>query len=164
MSSNTAREPLLKFLTRTEVVLPFATSLAISGPCTFASLSLMHKYTPINEPGLWVTAVLGLAGLNLAAIITLEADGERLGRLTLPALLAAVGVVMLFVLAQVVNRFALPVGYSWLLPFVVGALAFCYCGVFRERALFLKAYLALNGLAVTVLWCLATADKLSLPF
>ena len=164
MPTNAAREPLFKMLTRTEVVLPFATSLAIAGPCSFLSIALMHKYSAFPQPMLWVTGVLALAGLNIATACILDGDRARLGAFTMPALLAMAGIVLMYIFAQSINRYVTPVGYDWMLPFVIAGLGLCYCGVFLEKSLFLKASMAASGLALTVMWCLGSADKLALPF
>lgn len=164
MPTNAAREPLLKMLTRTEVVMPFATSVAIAVPCSFLSMTLMHKYSAFPQPVVWVTGVLALAAANLALACIFDRDRQQLGLFTMAGMLAMVGIVILYIFAQSVNRYMAPVGYGWTLPFVVAGLGICYCGVFFEKSLFLKAYLAVNGLALTVMWCLADADKLALPF
>ena len=164
MAGDTARTPLLKILTRTEVMLPFATSLAIAAPCSFLSMTLMHKYSSFPQPVVWVTGVLALAMANLVLACVFDRDRQQLGLFTMAGMLAMVGIVILYIFAQSVNRYMAPVGYDWTLPFVVAGLGICYCGVFFEKSLFLKAYLAVNGLALTVLWCLAAADKLALPF
>lgn len=164
MPTNAAREPLLKLLTRTEVVLPFATSVAIAGPCSFLSIALMHKYSSFPQPMLWATGVLVLAAVNIATACMLDSERPRLGVFTMPALLAMAGIVLMYIFAQSVNRYITQVGYDWLLPFVIAGLGLCYCGVFLEKSLYLKVAMALSGLALTVLWCLGSADKLALPF
>ncbi len=164
MPTHTARTPLLKMLTDTQVVLPFATSLAIAAPCSFLSISLMHKYSSFPQPVVWVTAVLALAALNLALACVFDRNRAQLGLFTMAGMLSVVGIVILYIFAQSVNRYMAPVGYDWTLPFVIAGLGICYCGVFLEKSLFLKAYLAVNGIALTVMWCLAAADKLALPF
>lgn len=164
MPTNAAREPLLKLLTRTEVMLPFATSVAIAGPCSFLSIALMHNHSPFSQPMLWATGVLALAGMNIATACMLDGERARLGAFTMPALLAMAGIVLMYVFAQSVNRYVTPVGYDWLLPFVIAGLGLCYCGIFLEKSLFLKALMAASGLALTVMWCLGSADKLALPF
>lgn len=164
MTSHTAREPLLKHLIRPEVMLPLATSVALAGGGTFFSMTLMNKTVSIPQPWIWVIAVLALMVLNILSVILLEPERAKLGSLTLPAMLGSVAIVMMYIFSQTLNRYMLPVGYSWLLPFVIAGLGLCYCGLFGERSLFLKAYLAVNGLALTVIWCLGAADKLALPF
>ncbi len=164
MPTGTARTPLLKMLTSTQIVLPFAISLAIAVPCSFLSITLMHKYSSFPQPMLWVTAVLVLSGVNLVLACLFDRDRAQLGTFTMAGMLATVGIVILYIFAQSVNRYMTPVGYDWMLPFVIAGLGICYCGVFFEKSLFLKAYLALNGFALTVMWCLGAADKLALPF
>lgn len=164
MPTDAAREPLLKHLTRAEVVLPFATSLAIAAPCSFLSLALMHTYSSFPQPMMWVTGVLAIAGLNIATACVLDGERSRLGVFTMPALLAMVGIVILYIFGQSVNRYITPVGYDWMLPFVIPGLGLCYCGIFLEKSMFLKALMAVSGLALTVMWCLGSANKLALPF
>lgn len=164
MTTKTANEPLLRAVLKPEAALPFATSLFIAAPCTFLSAYLMPKHVTFSEPWLWVFGILGLMAVNLLGAMLLEPATSRIGRLTIPALLGYVGVVILFIVAQTLNRFISHLGYEWLFPFVLMAQALCYCGIFRERHLLLKSLLALNGLALTVLWCLGAADRVALPF
>ena len=164
MTTKTAHEPLLKAILKPEVALPFATSLTIAAPSTALSIMLMHRHVNMSEPWLWMLGILGLAAVCLMGAALLEPVSRSIGRLTIPALLGYVALVILYVVAQTLNRYLTHLGYDWLFPFVIAAQGFCYCGIFFEKHIYLKSLLALNGLALTVLWSLGSADKIALPF
>ncbi len=164
MTTKTAHEPLLKAILKPGVALPFAASLTIAAPSTALSIMLMHGHVNLSEPWLWMLCILGLAAVCIMAAVLLESVSRNIGRLTLPALLGYVALVILYVVAQTLNRHLVHLGYEWLFPFVIAAQGICYCGIFFEKHLYLKSLLALNGLALTVLWCLGVADKVALPF
>lgn len=164
MTTKTAHEPLLKAVLKPEVALPFITSLMLAGPCTVFSVLGMHKHISFDEPWLWMLCILGLGAVCILAAMMLEPVSRSIGRLTMAALLGYVTLVLLYVLAQTLNRYISNLGYEWLFPFVIAAQGLCYCGIFFEKHLYLKTVLGLNGLALTVLWCLGVADKVALPF
>lgn len=164
MTTKTAHEPLLKAVLKPEVALPFITSLMLAGPCTVYSVLVMQKHVSYAEPWLWMLGILALAIVCILATMLLEPVYRTIGRLTMPALLGYVALVMLYVLAQTLNRYITHLGYEWLFPFVIAAQGLCYCGIFFEKHLYLKSLLGVCGLALTVLWCLGVADKVALPF
>lgn len=149
---------------KVEGAMPFATSLAIAGPCTFLTVILINKHVALPEPWLWMFGIFGLAFVDFLAVVMLEPMRKKLGKLTIPALLGGVTLVMTYTVYTTIARYIGDKGCEWLLPFTLAGLALCYCGVFREKSLALKSLLALNGLALTCLWCLGVVGKISLPF
>ena len=156
--------PQYKAAAKSHGLAQFVTGAAISAPCTLLSIFIMQKHFSFHQPWLWMLGILALGVLDFLAAILLEPMKRELGSLTLPALLGSCGMVLFYVLAQTLNRYIEHLGYDWLLPFVIASLGLCYAGIFLEKNAHLKCYLALNGLALTVLWCLGAADKVALPF
>jgi hypothetical protein len=140
------------------------TSLIVSVPSFCMALYVVEARISWDSPGLIVFFILGLAVANFAAIVFLEQYRASIGKLTLPALLSGVGLVLLFVVAEAVNRFYRDLGYEWLLPAVILALAISFVAIFRERKMALKCQLAGNSVAAAVLWSLGMADKMAMPF
>lgn len=140
------------------------TSLLVSLPTFCAALYFMEAQITWRSPSLIVVFILGLAVANFAAIVILEHYRSSLGNLTLPALLSGVGLILLFVTAEAINRFYRDFGYEWLFPVVVLALGLSFLAIFRERKMALKFQLACNSVAVAVLWSLGAADKIAMPF
>lgn len=149
---------------RENLIRSHATSMLVCVPAFCLSVWIMETYIPWPSPALVMTGVMGVAAVNFLLIVALERWRSRLGTLTLPALLGAVGIVMLFMIAQGVNRFYMDFGYGWLLPAVVFYMMLSSVAIFRERFVALKCYLALNAVALSVLWGLGAADKVALPF
>lgn len=163
MTVKTATHPLTKSLPA-EGAMPFVTGLAVAAPCTLLSVVMMLRHISLPQPWLLTMGILVFGAADFFAILLLEPARRRIGRLTIPALLAACALVLAYVLAATFNRYVVETGYDWFLPFVIAALGLCYCGVFRERRLALKILLALNGLMLTVLWSLGDMGKVALPF
>lgn len=141
-----------------------AGSLAVGMPSLFIAVWLI-KNSPIPEqPPLIALVILGMAAANFIAATTLEKYSDTLGKLTLPAIVTTVGMVMLFIFVDTFNRFVMDMGYHWLYPPVLAALGLVYIALFRENMFWVKALLAVNAIMLAGLWCLAVADKLALPF
>lgn len=141
-----------------------AGSLAVGMPSLFIAVWLI-KNSPIPEqPSLIALIILGMAAVNFIAAIMLEKYTETLGRLTMPAIVLSVGMVMLFIFADSFNRFVTDMGYRWLYPPVLAAMGVVYIALFRENMFWVKSLLAVNAIMLAGLWCLAVTDKLSLPF
>lgn len=151
-------------LKKDELLKSVITSLLVSVPTFCAALYFMEAQIAWNSPGLIVLFILGLAVANFAAIVILEHYRSSIGKLTLPALLSAVGLVLLFVTAEAINRFYRDFGYEWLFPAVLLALGLSFIAIFRERQMALKCHLACNSVALAVLWSIGMADKVAMPF
>lgn len=164
MTTHTPHAPDGKPWLKVEGAMPFATSLAIAGPSTFLTVILINKHVALPEPWLWMFGIFGIALVDFLAVVLLEPMRKKLGKLTIPALLSGVTLVLAYTLYTTVTRYVGDGSYEWLLPFTLAGLGICYCGVFREKSLALKSLLALNGLALTLLWCLAAIGKVALPF
>ena len=92
MSAKVAKENLMMSL---------ISSLAICVPSFCLSAYIMETNIAWTYPAIVVLCILAIAAMNFAAIIILEYYRENIGSLTLPALLATVGLVLLFVVAGV---------------------------------------------------------------
>ncbi len=141
-----------------------AGSLAVGMPSLFIAVWLI-KNSPIPEqPSLIALIILGMAAANFAAINFLEKYAEQLGKLTLPALVITVGMVLLYIFADTFNRFVMDAGYRWLYPPVLAAIGVVYLALFRERLFWVKSLLAVDAVMLAGLWCLGVAEKLAFPF
>lgn len=139
------------------------TSLLVSVPGFCAALYFMEAKFVWDEPGLVVAFILGFAFANFAAIVILEHYRSNIGKLTLPAMLSAVGLVMLFVITEGLNR-TFHFGYEWLFPAVILAMGLILIAIFKERRVLLKCHLAVNEVVVGILWGLGVMDRVALPF
>lgn len=146
------------------LLMSMVTSLGVCVPSFCASVWLMETQVDFSHPALVAMGILGLAVINFGVIVMLDKYRARLGALTLPALLATVGVVLLYMMAEAINRFVADFGYQWLFPFVAGVLGLCLVAIFREQRLILKCQLGVNGIGLAVLWTLGASDRLAMPF
>jgi hypothetical protein len=141
------------------------TSLGVSIPGFFLSVFLMETQIQWPHPAWIILGILAGAVVNFGVIITLDRCREKIGHMTIPALLAVVGVVLMYLIAEALNRFIdSRIGYSWLFPFVVLSTGLCLLAIFKEKKIALKCHLAANSVIIAVLWALGTADKIALPF
>ncbi len=156
-------EPM-RDLSSAELVKSYVVSLGISLP----SLALTIYFTQFRvdwwSPQVVLSMVLFVSIINFIALVTLEEYRSRLGSFTIPVLLAACGLILLFALIGGVNRFYPGVGYHWLFPIVALVIVFKYLAMFKEKNLALKFYLAINIIALAALWGLGKSDQLALPF
>lgn len=143
---------------------PFMVSLAIAAPALLGSIVLLQWTFDWANPGFWMLGILILMTMDLLATLLLEPYSSALGPFTTPALLASIALVMTYIMTDALRRYFPDIGFNWLLPFVLVGLGICYAAIFRERSVLLRIYLAANGLALTILWCLGVADKVALPF
>jgi hypothetical protein len=140
-------------------------SLAITLPALGLSALLLEQgRLAWPHSHLLVTVILSLMVMDFIMLMVLEPHRDMLGKVTIPAILGFIGIAMAFVITEAMNRFAIGYGFAWTMPFVGAALLALYGGVFFERHLALKLFLCLNGIALTVLWCLGDAGKMTLPF
>jgi hypothetical protein len=125
---------------------------------------MMQTRTDWPHSYLFVIAILGLMATDFLMLFVIEPYRASLGDLTMPAMLSFIGVTVFFLMNEAINRFVVAYGFGWLTPVVITGLAVCYIGVMREKYVPLKLFLCLNGLAMTVLWCLGDAGRMTLPF
>lgn len=142
--------------------LTIASALAV--PALIAVFDLMDRRADWTMPGVWTMALVVVGMGDFVAAVGLEPFKRKLGDLTLPMLLLAPGMVLLFTLTYGINRFVADIGYGWLYPAVLVALCTFAVALFMERNTALKATLAVNAVALAMLWNLAYSDKLVLPF
>jgi len=139
-------------------------SLAVCVPafCLFAYV--LETRSVLAPPGVVVPVMLGMTAVDFVLIVGLEYYRSQLGALTLPALLAAMGVVLALVVMDGINHFVMDFGYAWLMPVVVAYMAFSTAAVFKERRVPVKCLLSLNAVMLTTLCALGTTGKIPLPF
>lgn len=142
----------------------YLVSLAISVPCLLGTVYLSGINTEWTGAHVIFGVILFVSVLNFIALVFLEEIKSRIGALTVPALLASLALIFLFLLIEGVSRFFPLFGYQWLFPVIALLIVFKYLAMFKEKNLALKFYLAMNILALAALWGLGKADKIDLPF
>lgn len=141
-----------------------ASSVAVSVPCFCLAVFLIEADIVWGAPQQVLLGILLLAACNFATLVTLEHCRDRIGALTIPSLLSALGLVVLFVIAEGINRFVGNIGYRWIFPLVAVAVLLIMAAIFREKIFLLKCHLGCNSVALAMLWSLGAADRISLPF
>ncbi|MBI1215800.1 MAG: hypothetical protein GC185_08280 [Alphaproteobacteria bacterium] len=139
-------------------------SMLVCLPAAAATAYLLDSHVSLAEPQILMLLIIALGVADFVALVYLDGYRRRIGPMTLPALAGGTGLVLLYLIAQGVNRFFANLGYAWLYPLALLALAACYLAIFREKTTWMKIYLGVNGLALTILTCLGHADKIALPF
>jgi len=151
-------------LSSAELIKSYVYSLGFSIPSLAAVVYLTQYRVEWWSGKVVLSMILFISIINFIALVSLEEYRSRLGTFTMPVLLAACGLVLLFALISGVNRFYPGVGYHWLFPVVALLITFKYLAMFKEKNLALKFYLAINIIALAALWGLGKADKIALPF
>jgi hypothetical protein len=151
-------------LAKMQALKPYVFGLMLIVPACFISFMMMQSRTDWPHSQQVMIVILGLMITNFLMLVVLEPYRSVIGKLTIPAMLAFIGVTIFCLLMEALNRFVFPHGFGWAMPFAIGAMAVIYASVLREPNTALKFFLCINGLGVTVLWCLGDAGRLSLPF
>lgn len=139
-------------------------SCMVGVPVFCLSVFIMESKPFWASPALTMLAILGMTAANFAAIIFLEYYRSRLSRLSMPVMFGAVGLVLLYIIAESVNRFILDFGYDWLFPIVAVYLLASFIAIFSEKLVLVKLHIGINAVVIAVLWTLGAADKIALPF
>lgn len=139
-------------------------SVLIGIPSLFVVIYMLKSTPVMQAPSLASLIILGMTIGNFVALMGLEKYRDSIGRLTMHALVATIGIVLLFLISDALNRFAFNIGYRWLYPMVMAGLVIQYIALFREKIMGLKVLLAVDGVMLATLWCLGAADKMALPF
>ena len=147
-----------------DLVKSVITSLLVCVPTFCASVWVMEAKPLWTTPAVTMLVILGMTAANFAALVFLEHYRTRIGGLTLPTIVGAVGIVVLFVIAESLNRFVRDFGYDWLFPVIMIYLLLSFVAIFREKVVMLKLHLSLNVVVIAILWTLGAADKIALPF
>ena len=139
-------------------------SAIILAPALIAAIYLVENQGPIHAPYLVACVILLLAALDFALVIIIEPYRSKFSKLTLPAFIGAMAIVLLFVIMEAANRFFENLGYSVLTPVVAAGVVLLYATVFTEKNIVLKCYLSINSVALMFLWAMGAIDKITLPF
>ncbi len=133
-------------------------------PFVLTGFYLVENRTPLPYPYIIGYGILLWALLDFIIVILIEPYRRVLGKLTIPAFIGTISIVLLFVITESINRFLKHLGYNLLTPFVVAAIILIVLAIFREKNIALKCYLSLNGIILTLLWALGASDKIAMPF
>lgn len=139
-------------------------SLLVLIPSVLTWFYLRENRTLLPYPYMIAYAILLWAILDFIIVVLIEPYRRILGGLTIPAFIGTISIVMLFVIAESINRFFNHLGYDLLTPFVIAAILLIAVAVFREKNTVLKCYLGLNSIMLIVLWALGASDKITMPF
>lgn len=151
-------------MSSTELLKSYVISLAISLPCIGITWFLADVNTSWPAAHIIFAAILVVSLVNFVALVALEEYRSRLGSFTVPALIAAMTIVLLIVIILGVGRYVPGLGYRWMFPLILFVIVFKYLALFREKNLALKFYLAVNIIALAALWGLGEHGKIALPF
>ncbi len=133
-------------------------------PSVLLTLFLKGNSVPVQYAYFVACTIVLLAVFDFATVVFIEQFRKNLGKLTLPALLAALGMIFAFMIMEALNRFIEHLGYVLLTPFVFLAVLLIYVAIFMEKNLMLKTYLSINSIALLILWVMGTLDKVTMPF
>jgi hypothetical protein len=111
-----------------------------------------------------VCTILILAAFDFATVIFIEQYRRSLGILTIPVLLATIAVILMFTIMESLNRYFNHLGYTFLTPFVLVTILLIYAALFLEKNIMLKAYIAINSVALVLLWITAVTGRVVMPF
>lgn len=141
-------------------------SLLISLPCLAISIYVTQFHINWIYPQTIFMVIMFISVLNFVTLILLdEIKGKvKVGTMTVPMLLAAAGLVLLFLIIEGINRFMPILSYRWLFPVIALVMAVKYLAMFKEKNLALKFYLGANIIVLSILWSLGETDKIVLPF
>jgi hypothetical protein len=137
---------------------------AVLAPAMLSGIYLIENLAPSGHAYFIACAILILAVINFVTIALIEPYRRNLGKLTIPAFICAIGLVLLFVMTDALNRFFDHLGYNWLTPLVAIVTLLIYIAVLREKNIALKCHLSINSIALSILWAMGAIDKITLPF
>lgn len=139
-------------------------SIFVLAPSLVSWLFLMANHVPATHAYLVACGVLLLAVIDFAVIVLLEPYRRRLGLLTMLSFIGVIGIVLLFVAADALNRFIDHLGYGIVTPVAIGGALLLTAAIFCEKNTVLKCHLSINSIALAVLWAMGAADKVTMPF
>jgi len=142
----------------------FFTSTPVVALSVLTGVYLLRGYVSAQYAYFVTCAVLLLAAFDFATVVFIEKYRSTLGALTLPAFLAALGTIFLFIVVESFNRLFEGFGYTLTMPFVAVAVLMIYAAIFMEKNMMLKICLGINSLALALLWALGATDMITLPF
>lgn len=133
-------------------------------PSVLTGYYLMDNPVPTQYAYFVACSVLFLSVLDFAIVVFIEQYRDRLGRVTMPALLSAIAVIFMFIIMESLNRFIKELGYSYLTPFIAVTILLIYAAVFTEKNMLLKVYLGINSIALMLFWAMGFSNKIMMPF
>ena len=142
----------------------FIINILILIPSILIGFYLTENNAPLPYPYMIAYAILLWATLDFIIVVLIEPYRRILGALTIPAFIGTISIVMLFVIAESINRFFKQFSYGLLTPFVIVVIVLIAVAVFREKNIALKCYLGLNSIMLIMLWALGASDKITMPF
>jgi hypothetical protein len=139
-------------------------SFLILLPSVLLGTFLVNNHVPVQYAYFVSCIIVLLAVFDFTTVIFIEQYRRKLGKPTIPALLSAILVILLFLIAASLSRFFTHLNYGYLTPFVVISLALLYIAIFWEKNIVLKSYLSINSCALSILWAMGASDKIIMPF
>jgi len=139
------------------------TSALVILPSVLVGVYVLFDETPVHYGYLVTCTVMLLAIFDFATVVFIEQFRRDLGKLTLPALLGTLLVILMFVIMESINRFH-DFGYQLMTPLVFIAVLLIYAAVFLEKRIMLKSYLSINSIALLLLWITGTTGRIMMPF
>lgn len=164
MAKTAEKKPPGHDLSSAELIRSYVISLLIAIPLLALTAAVTQYHAAAGTARVIVWMVLFVSLGNFIALIALEQFRSQMGSFTIPALLTALGLMVIVILVEGVSRFMPVFDFHWLYPVIALGIIFKYLALFRERNLALKFYLAVNIIALAALCSLGADDRISLPF
>lgn len=139
-------------------------SALILTPSALLVFTMVDNHMPVPYAYFVACIILLLAAFDFATVVFVEQYRSKLGALTIPALLATIFMILVYVIASSLNRFFEHLGYAYLDIPVMIVLLSVYAATFREKNTLLKWYLGLNAVGLALLWAMGVSDKVMMPF
>ena len=133
-------------------------------PSIMLGTLFMDAHVSVQYAYFVTCTVILLAVFDFTTVVFIEQYRRELGATTIPALLATIFIILLFVIAASLNRFFQHLGYEYLAPFVFATVLLTYVAIFLEKNMVLKSYLSINSIALILLWVVGNSDRVIMPF
>lgn len=133
-------------------------------PAVFLAIFTVDKKVPIPHAMIAGWGIMLLAAANCAAAVMAEEYRRQISRLSIPAILGSVCVILMFLGVAALNRFFEHMGYKFIAPLAIAAFLLVGIAALAERKMTLKLWLGINGLGLTLVWAMVASERVTLPF
>ncbi len=138
-------------------LLPITISLIAIMPSAVIGYLLKDHNMPIYYSHMVAMTVITLAMFNFATVVMITEYGDTTKKFSVPALTTATAIILMFVIAESLNRHIADLGYQYITPFLFAVNLFIYLAIYKENDFSLKFYLSLNSIALYILWAMGSA-------
>ncbi len=139
-------------------LLPITVSLIAIIPSAIIGYLVKDHNIPVHYSHMVAITVVTLAMFNFATVVMMTEYGDSTQKFTVPALTTSTAIIIMFVIAEALNKHVTDLGYQYITPFLFLVNLFVYFAVFKEDDFPLKFYLSLNSIALYILWAMGNAE------